>query len=107
MRTRKSPFSESPPEKYCAAIAIKLSNSAHLKIDRGPRLLRHAQFAFPNDALVRLGRMFDPVMKLAAGSWKPLRHHVSSRSWIDCSTCGGMKLHVVTDREPVGHCLDP
>jgi hypothetical protein len=68
--------------------------------------LTPAQLAFPHDALVRLGRMFDPVMKLAAGSWKPLRHHVSSRSWIDCSTCGGMKLHVVTDREPVGHCID-
>ena len=68
------------------------------------RFLRHAQLAFPNDALVRLGRMFDPVMKLAAGSWKPPRHHVSSRSWIDCSTSGGTKLHVVTDREPMGHC---
>ena len=69
--------------------------------------LRRAQLAFPNDALVRLGRMFDPVFeKLAAGSWRSLRHHVRSERCIDRSTVGGMKFHVVTDREPVGHCTD-
>jgi hypothetical protein len=47
--------------------------------------------------------MFDPVLKLAAGPWKSFRHHVRSTSCIDRSTYGGMKLHVVTDREPVGH----
>jgi hypothetical protein len=66
-------------------------------------LLRPAQLDFPSDALVRLGRMFDPVLKLTAGSWKSFRYHVRSTSRLDCSTCGGMKLHVVTDREPVGH----
>src|SRR4029077_19181797 len=66
-----------------------------------------AQLAFTRNALVRLGRMFDPVLKLAAGSWRSFRHHVRSARCIDRSTGSGMKFHVVTDRKLVGHCLDP
>ena len=66
-----------------------------------------AQLAFTRNALVRLGRMFDPVLKLAAGSWRSFRHHVRSARCIDRSTGSGMKFHVATDRELVGHRLDP
>ena len=66
-----------------------------------------AQLAFTRNALVRLGRMFDPVLKLAAGAWRSFRHHVRSARCIDRSTGSGMKFHVVTDRKLVGHCLDP
>jgi hypothetical protein len=68
--------------------------------------LRPAQLAFTRNALVRLGRMFDPILKRAAGSWRSFRHHVRSARCIDRSTGSAMKFHLVTDRELVGHCLD-
>jgi hypothetical protein len=84
-------------------------------IDSGPYslivvracFLRPTQLAFPSNALVRLGRMFDPVLKLTAGSWKSFRHHVRSTSCINCSTRGGTKLHIVTDCELAGHSENP
>ena len=51
--------------------------------------------------------MFDPVLKLTAGSRKSFRHHVRATGRIDCSTCGGIKLHVVADRELVGNSGNP
>jgi hypothetical protein len=56
---------------------------------------------------VRLGQMFDPVLKLAAGSWRSFRHHVKSARCIYRSTGSGMELHVVIDRELVGHSGNP
>ena len=77
------------------------------KIQQHDFSLRPAQLAFTRNALVRLGRMFDPILKLVAGSWRSFRHHVRSARCIDRSTGSGMKFHVVTDRKLVGHCLDP
>ena len=101
--------SSTAPRQGCGYIQSPVTTRPHRSPSRRVDPHRHrgsgpAQLAFPRDALVPLGRMFDPVLELAVFLRKLLCHDVQSSGQMIATS--RPEVNCLPNSELVGHRSD-